>query len=338
MNLSRDTSIKDGTEIMSINGVNAIEIMAYLLERQVRDGHNDNYSRWIFNNYFREYYSYHFGHPDTYTLVTKDAGGSEKKTIIQALSKQLISVNKADRYVQPDNITFTSFSIDSLTKTGIFTIKIWEHNRKLKKEIDLVYSQLKKNNLNNLILDLRDNQGGISQPAIHLLSYLLDQPFQYFTAVNSVSGHSDYGQVLKKKNGKMLGTHHPHENPFKGNLYVLINGGSFSNSASFCSRIEYYKRGVFVGEETGGNKVVFTGVFGIKGKTVLPNTKIICRKANYQMIVTDIKENKGIGVRPTYRVVPTIDDLIRDKDSVMEFTLELIRNGPATRREQLEWR
>ena len=117
--------------------------MAYLLIRQGRDGNNENYALWILNNYFREYYSYHFGHPDSYSLVVKTTNGTEKRVIVAALSKQTISSNKSSRYLQATNSDATFFNIDSTTNVAIFTIKTW-YNRKLKKEIDFVFSQLQE--------------------------------------------------------------------------------------------------------------------------------------------------------------------------------------------------
>ncbi len=321
-NLSTDTTIQIGTEILSINGVSSKEVMTYLLTRQVRDGNNESYAFWILNNYFRAYYSFHFGHPDNYSLTIKNANNLERKVIVPALLRQTISSNDSSRYLkQTDDDTY--FHINSTTNSAIFTIKTWD-NKKLKKEIDFVFSQLEQKNIDNLILDLRDNQGGDFSPAIYLLSYLLNHPIQYFAEVKSVKGNNDTSQVLKSRNDKILRTYQPKKNPYKGNVFVLINGGCFSNTSSFCSRLELYKRAVFIGEETGGNKVVFCGVFGLKGRIVLPNTKIICDNSNYRLTVTHINENTGHGVLPNHSVTPTIDDIIQNKDVVLNAAFNLI--------------
>jgi len=322
-NLSTDTTIHIGTEILSINGVSSKEVMTYLLTRQVRDGNNENYALWILNNYFRAYYSFHFGHPDNYTLTIKNADNLEKKVIVAALLQQTISSNNTSRYLKPTNDD-TYFHIDSTTNAAIFTIKTWD-NKKLKKEIDFVFSQLQQKNIDNLILDLRDNQGGNFSPAIYLLSHLLNHPFQYFTEIKSVKENTDTSQVLKSRKEKLIRTHQPKKNPYKGKVFVLINGGCFSNTSSFCSRLELYNRAVFIGEETGGNKVVFCGVFGSKANIVLPNTKIICDNSNYRLTVTDIQENTGHGVLPTYTVTPTITDILQQKDVVLNATFDLIK-------------
>ncbi|MBK8351985.1 MAG: hypothetical protein IPL21_09900 [Saprospirales bacterium] len=42
-----------------------------------------------------------------------------------------------------------------------------------------IFKAIKKNKTENLILDLRNNQGGKSTYGAYLLSYLLDKPFAY---------------------------------------------------------------------------------------------------------------------------------------------------------------
>jgi hypothetical protein len=323
-NLSTDTTIQIGTEILSINGVSSKEVMDYLLTRQVRDGNNEQYAFWILNNYFRAYYSFHFGHPDKYSLSIKTLNNTEKNVIVTALPKKTISFNMASRDLQVSNDASTCFRIDSATNVAVFKISTWDNNN-LKKEIDFVFPQLQQKKIEHLILDLRDNQGGNFSPAIYLLSYLLNHPFQYFTELKSVKENTATSQVLKSMKGKILMTHLSKKNPYKGKVYVLINGGCFSNTSSFCSRLELYNRSVFIGEETGGNKVVFCGVFGPKDNIVLPNTKIICDNSNYRLTVSDIKENTGHGVIPTYTIVPAITDILQQKDVVLNATFDLIK-------------
>ena len=47
---------------------------------------------------------------------------------------------------------------------------------------------------------------------------------------------------------------------------------------------------------------------------------------NYKtLLVTDIKENTGHGVLPTYPAKPTIADILQNKDVVLNTTFELIK-------------
>ena len=323
-NLSDDTTIIPGSEILFINGMSADSVMNYLLARQVRDGNNDNYALWILNNYFREYFSYHFSHPDSFALRIRNDVGVIRDVIVNALGKKKITANRISRNLQSNKGNEFQFKVDSTTSTGVFTIRSWDTNG-LNSEIEKVFQELNSGKIEKLILDLRDNQGGNFMPAIKLLSHLLDQPFQYFEEIKSLASHGDSGQVLKSEKGRMLNLNQPVKNPFRGKVCVLINGGSFSNTASFCSRLQFYKRAIFLGQEKGGNKIVFSGVFGLKGKTVLPNTKIVCDNANYRLTVTDFSKNTGHGVIPDYIIEPTVKDLIEGRDLVLPAALDLLR-------------
>ncbi|HZV68798.1 MAG TPA: S41 family peptidase [Saprospiraceae bacterium] len=322
-NLSGDTSIQSGNEIISINGLPAFAVMNYLLKRQVRDGENENYAVWILNHYFREYYSYHFGHPSSFEMSLRKAENKFSTIIVKALSKDVIASNREARYPKRNDSEKTYFAIDSITHAGIFKIKSWDE-KNLNQQIEDVFREIKSHRIDHLIIDVRDNQGGDFDLAIYLLSYILQQPFQYFNNLESVESHNDTGQLLSSRKGKMLGTHEARKDSYQGKVYVLINGGCFSNTAAFCSRIAYYKRGEFIGEETGGNKVVFSGEFGLKGNTILPNTKIICENANYRMTVTDLIENTGHGVVPDYKVEMNVEDDIAGRDVVLMKAIELI--------------
>ena len=323
-NLSADTTILPGAEIISINGKEVQEIMDFLLRRQVRDGMNENYANWILNSYFREYYSYHFGHPQRYELGLKTNSTSSEIKNVAALSKEQIKWNNQTRNTEIAGPEI-DLQIDTVTSTVTFSFKSWD-TKGLSKEIERLFTEIEKKQIKNLVLDVRDNQGGDFKPAILMLSYLLDQPFEYFTEVKSVSRATVSSQVLRSETGNMLGIHQPQKNVFKGKLYVLINGGSFSNTASFCSRIKFYKRGVLIGEETGGNATVFSGVFGLRGSVTLTNTKIVADNSNYRMTVTDINENTGRGVLPDVPVRNSISNLIDDIDVVMQATKNLIKN------------
>ncbi|WP_435526032.1 S41 family peptidase [Chryseobacterium indoltheticum] len=63
----------------------------------------------------------------------------------------------------------------------------------------------------------------------------------------------------------------PKENAFKGKVYLLINGGSFSASSVISSKLKFDKRVTLVGEETGGaNDGTVAGFYSYQK---LPNSK-----------------------------------------------------------------
>ena len=90
-------SIPEGALVLSINNKSYTEILEQLYLRQVRDGNNLNYARWILDTYFREYYSYAFGHPEIYT-IRYIFQGLEKSVTINALPKNEIQHNRTTKY------------------------------------------------------------------------------------------------------------------------------------------------------------------------------------------------------------------------------------------------
>jgi hypothetical protein len=86
---TNDPSILAGTEITGINKIDASDVIKQLSERQVRDGNNLTYPGWILSNYFRQYYSFVFGHPETFAISFKINGQTNTATI-NALKKQYL--------------------------------------------------------------------------------------------------------------------------------------------------------------------------------------------------------------------------------------------------------
>ena len=321
-----DRTIPAGAEIVSINHLTATDIIKQLCERQVRDGDNLTYPIWIISNYFRQYYSFIFGQPDSFTISYK-TDGQEKETVIRALPRDSIYYYRQQNYpasigsgLPNDGLTL-SFEKDN--RYALLTIKDF-HNDILKKEykqnfnkvIPSFFEQLNKSKTENLILDLRNNQGGDVENGVLLLSYLLDQPFSVVQEYFCVDD-----KQLKPCKGPSRGLHDPRPGQFKGNLYVLINGGSFSNSGIVSSCLQVNKRAIFIGQETGGNPHVINGY----SKDIsLPNTKIQVQIPTKQFVITSKANNNGRGLMPAHFVEPRIIDVLENRDAELEYTIDLI--------------
>lgn len=321
-----DNSIPVGSEIIYINNVKATEIIKQLSERQVRDGNNLTYPTWILSNYFRQYYSFIFGHPANYAITYK-INGQTNTASIKALPKDSIYFYRQQNY---PNKTFLNLPNEGLKlkieddkKYAILIIKDF-HNNVLKKEykqnfnkvIATYFEQINNSKTENLILDLRNNQGGDIENGVYLLSYLLDKPFSVVKEYNCVKN-----KKVQHCNGPSLGQHHPKANNFKGKLYVLINGGSFSNSGIVSSCLQANNRATFIGQETGGNPNV---IAGFTKEIKLPNTKIQVQVPTKQFVITDKGNNIGQGIMPTHKVEPKLTDIINNIDTEMEYTIKLI--------------
>jgi hypothetical protein len=327
-NLSNDTTLQIGDEICAINDENAIDIFRFMVDRQVRDGHNLSYPRWITQTYFRSYYGFLFGFKAQHKLQIKTATGTLRTLQIDALPLQtVLNRRKAVvplRYDRMDYEKGVFWETNKDQNYTLLTIKTWskdlmktEYYQDFKEEINDFAQVLEESGTQNLIIDIRGNQGGEGSYGIHLLRYLLPKPFNYFYAVKKLNR---YGK-LKNTAPSLTATYKRRPFVFRGNIYVLTNGGSFSNSGIFAAVIQNEKRGKIVGSETGGNAVLLTGGADYYA---LPHTQINMLKATHQMAITDPITNTGAGVQPDIEIKPELNDILRNNDVVLKKVVALI--------------
>lgn len=323
-----DRTIPDGAKIKQINGVSSQDVVNALMRRQVRDGHNLSYAQWILDNYFREYYSYIFGHADVFEIMFETAG--KISTVkVPALKKDSISFYKKANYPSVINVSVAGAGIElELNRSasyGVLTIKDFhneilrsQYRQRFDKAVRVSFDSIFNSGIKHLIIDVRNNQGGDVENGVFLLSFLLDKPF---SVVNGFSC-MDNGRLENCK-GPASGMHRPQNVNFKGDVYVIINGGSFSNTAIVASCLKAHNRAEFVGSQTGGNPNVLAGY---AKEFKLPNTKINVEIPSKRFVMTSVEQNDGFGIKPEYVVVSSIYDRMQGVDTQLEFVLRLITN------------
>jgi C-terminal processing protease CtpA/Prc len=298
-----------------------------MLSRQVRDGENLAYAEWIIDSYFREYYSYVFGHPERFKIAfTKDNHSYAIQT--KSLTKDSIFYYRQKNYPLsfPANTSnkgiFLSYPQNQ--QVGLLTIKDFhsdvlksEYQQKFRSAIKAIFAELIQNQVPNLVIDLRNNQGGDVENGVFLLKYLLDKPFSVVNAYEKVKNDS-----LCKARGPSMGFHQPKAQVYKGQIYVLVNGGSFSNSVIVSSCLSRYTNALFVGTESGGNPNVLAGY---AKDFELPNTQIKVQVPTIRFTMSSLVHNTGSGIVPNHQVEHRIEDHIQQVDRQLEFLLDLIR-------------
>lgn len=204
----------------------------------------------------------------------------------------------------------------------------------------------------HLIIDLRNNFGGRLNEIMTLYSYLTDEPYtlinksetntRFPTFKTSMSNTTSFttkalvgilspyvfvDNLLRtsKKDGqlyfrfKSAKEQKPNPLNFKGKVYVLINGNSFSASSILSTQLKGTQRATFVGEETGG---AYNGtVAGYYKNYELPNTKIIARIGLMQIDSKFKTSPDGYGIKPDVYMTPTYQDRANDIDTELEWVL-----------------
>lgn len=370
--LFNDCSLKDpipsGSEIVALNGMSAKEILTIMMEGIATDGFIETrkkrlIERYIFNTIhgFDLYYHLHIDHSSTFEITYLEPEKSTPKT------KKLEGITMDEReelllkkygLVQYEwfDIPSPQFNIIKEKDYAILSLPRSFYDEKIDPNFDstihAAFHSLKTNNISNLILDLRNNEGGSEHHQMLLMSYLYDQPFKLYQniylsnldfrplkpivierdTVDLLFNNDDeymrkIGNNLWINNyqySKNLQLQPPQENVFNGNLYVLINGITFSSSADLASDIRKTTNAVFIGEESGGT---FEGPTGGASIVVqLPNSKIMVRiSPNIQMGYMYKKHPIGRGVIPDYPIQYSVQDYLKGRDLEMEKAISLIK-------------
>jgi len=324
-----------GLEITSINSVSSQEMFLKFLSNMARDGNNYQYSIANINQSFRYYFHTHFGFTNEYLITYRTKENKEDSCSIIGKSLDSIQKEKIARYPKADDIRAPGlkFNIIDTIQTAVLSIKTFsphKSNRHFKKEISNYFEAIKNRNVSNLIIDLRDNGGGNPNLVKFILQHLFDQPFEQATECRIVKNSRK--DIFSERTRRRwypwygIGYFKPKNNNFKGNIFVLVNEGTFSAGVIFASVLKKYNRAVFIGNETGGNPIVMAGYL-MKTSWKLPNTKIQISPGTLCTIYDDLNLNLGRGLIPNYIIHTNAEDLISNHDRTLLYAIKLIRES-----------
>ncbi|MCJ0743819.1 S41 family peptidase [Pedobacter montanisoli] len=263
--------------------------------------------------------------------------GSQIKLIeIEGIKQKKLSeiVNKIDLKTSKGNNEKSNFDFEVVNNVAIINFRKFDWNG-FRKFADSAFSVIKNNKINNLIINLIDNGGGESEVGDEFLQYLLSKPFKQYNKV-VIKNSQLYKARLKKnigtkkpdkeeleflnqKNGTVdtfyVDSNKIKENSFRynGNVYLLVNSQTYSSAADFAQCFKYYKRGLIIGEETGG----LIKSFGDIVTTHLPNSNLRFT------ISSTLYYNVGVDEEDFCGVIP---DFYSTSDKALKKAFEIIEN------------
>ncbi len=332
------SSIDRNDRIVSINGQKISEIIKKLLRYVPSDGYNTTRKYHLLS---KDFYRYYYLFQDQSESFDVEIENDNLNTFYKVGGVPISAFNNNNEEPQLD-FEILNAELAAFTIRTFHNPTLEKFNINFSKFVDSVFVQLKEQRIETLILDLRNNQGGSDGNGNLLYSYLAREPFEYYKRIEvanttisfeeylSASGREEWNQVKKyfdmfaKPNEygtfnfdrkPLLSSQLPIEpkpNAFRGKLFVLINGGTFSAAAEIASFIHYRKRGEFVGEEAGGNYNF--NVSGFTPTLVLPNSQIrvAVPTLKYEMDVSDY--TAGHGVIPEHPLSDASNANIRELD------------------------
>jgi hypothetical protein len=318
-NRTLDKTVPIGAEVIAINKLPASQVVDQLTQCISSDGYNKTLKYLLLTNSRLPYiFTQVYGLLDTLSLIVK------KDSIVRKIILTSLPFHQQRENIQPINTAEfkTPQNAPAYLKPGTFEREgLFEGMMKnrldpFKDDYTDFFERAKKNKSTCLILDLRDNAGGDYSIVTKIFSYLIKQP-AYFASVPS-----DILNDVKKTPDPALklgisSPIKPDVNSFQGNIYILINAGSFSATTLLAANLQAMKRATFIGEETGGGRDGCTG--GSFQIIRLKNTPLILTFGNIPFKISKPGMFKGRGIIPDVTIKYTVEDFLLHKDLEMDW-------------------
>lgn len=347
----KDSLLKRGTIIQSINGKNTSTITADLFKLISTDGNAINHKYQILSNNFADWYKQYYGVDSTYHIKYFDTLGCLQETSIQhfELPKKTglksVAIPKVEHPLSKRallKLSRRSLQIDTTNARAYMRLTSFSKGS-LKRFFRRSFKSIQKNHINDLIIDLRENGGGKVDNSIKLSKYLINHPFKIGDTVMAASRKFKYSRYIspsfiywvamnfggtKAADGsihyrryeqhyfKPKAKHH-----YNGSLYLLQGGYTFSAATMFIASLKNQEKVKLVGEETGG------GYYGNSAMHIpiieLPNSKLRVSLPMYRLVM-DKNRSKGRGIFPDIYIPPSAIAIRAGIDKKMSVVNELI--------------
>ncbi len=330
--------INENCEVIKINGIPIKEIIDTMLVS--RSGEAFLFKKEMVKYYFPNLLYSIYGFDNIFevqlirnnTIKTHVLEGIDYEEYLKLLSR--------------DEKSTEDFSVKYMTDKSVCIIDFRDFSdlERFKIFLDTVFSAIKKDKINNLIIDLRNNSGGNSVLGDELFQYISKTDFtQYDKTILKVSSHlkslwtSYYlpqgvidsitvNEVLKLPNGMIVRTDtifnedeeiiklNEISNRFYGKVYVLTSNYTFSSAADFAWCFKHYNMGKIVGEETGGWGLCY----GDNVYAELPNSRLAIN------VSCKLFYNIGATEKSTHGVIP--DFQVKSEDA-LDYVIRIIEGS-----------
>ncbi len=367
-NLSKQPDIKTGDEIISINGIKVQRIIDSLLTVSRSDGKNglakmldninivpidiDTTNFALFDIYFPMFFPTSMKQ-GIYNFEIKPF----KKALYKISTESLTKAQRQERYVAkfgeiPIHEKNWEFKIikPKVAYLRLGDFETWEWKADYKKYLDSVFAITINAKVENLIIDIRGNEGGDDDARTEVLSYIANKPFgcenpmrrlyKFLSIPDTLlpylkTWNKEFKEPKKEKDYLKVNDYYekidtsnlpcvpinPKTNSYKGKVFLLTNANNSSTTFTMADIFKNYSFGKIVGESTGGTKQGLNGgqFFFLR----LPFSKF---EIDLPIIYgAPTKNRPDEAVKPDYLITTKQSDIYLNRDTQIEFILKQIK-------------
>lgn len=352
--------IQRGAKVLAIDGYSSFLIMDSLRKFVSGDGFNNGFKDGIIRRSFGPYYRDVFGEKDSFILTLLDTGNLLTQKTVKAYHPKNIKPKPISKTEKPQPkkpalskrqqaaktaIAMRNLRVDTANSLAIMSLRTFRnygHRRFFRKSFKL----MKKQKTSNLVLDLRDNGGGLIINSALLLKYLKFKKFSYCDSAYGITKKLPKNNFRIKYYEKLTvkflsrkrkdGLYHSayldqkkfrikRRKHFDGQVYVITNGYTFSAASITTAHLKGQHNVKIVGEETGGGGYGNSAV--IMAILTLPNSKLQVRIPMYRMVLKYNLSEFGKGVLPDINIGVTSASIKEGKDLKLEKIYNLIKES-----------
>jgi len=313
---SENKSIFAGSEILSINGVSSLQLVAAL--QQYTGGETRHLREQIVARRFSTVLWAALGFIDTFEIELLSING--KKRVVQISEEENWQLTKQSSVPKAHHFRKINSTV------GVLYLAHFDIDPdEFELTIDKIFAKIQKQNIETLIIDIRDNPGGNTDTVTYLARYLASKPFRLVSSIREKLYKENRGILnYKGEIGEVLAENWDKwekpvkENRFTGKAYLLISPISYSAAIVLATTLKDNEFAMLVGETTGGfaNQTAQGNLFN------LPNSQLRAYIAT-RMLVRPNEDLTRKGVEPDHQVQSSVADIQAQRDAAIEFILTL---------------
>lgn len=300
----QQSGIEAGCEIIEIDGQNVLEYAMTHIQPYL----SSSTPQWSRFRPFAEF------------ELTKDKSSKVSKILFRN-RKGKESIIESNRNISWD-LSKKNSALEFKTlkgNVGLLKVGSFQNSDFSRSYFDELYNEILKTDA--LIIDIRDNGGGNSSHADYLISHFCDQPIPQGTWSSpmyiAAHGSWNYPQEWYTQTSNPI-TPVKEKSIYHKPVVLLVNATTFSSAENLCVSFRGAKRGKIIGTPTGGStgNPIFVDLGGGIGCC-------ICTKHELD---AEGNEFIGLGIQPDIIVEEDVNTFLKNKDSVMEKALEILKN------------
>jgi len=352
-------TMSTNTEVLSINGISVAKIIDTMLPLVRADGSNNGKRLNLLQVDGQQYFEYFDvllplvfpTSKPTFILQTKNLTTNKTATVVvdaQVHSTRDKQIREQYRVKKDTTATFGWLNANTAIMQ-INSLASWDNSFRFGKFYEAAVTEYNQKKGQNLIIDIRNCEGGDLWNAKQLIRHLIMKPivineqqdcWAYISMDSTLNQYIDNqwayqwryrndndfvrlpsGQYRSKKDGKGQRLD-PSDLHLTGRVFLLTSATNSSAAWQFASVMREHSLATLVGQETGGNRKGITA--GSLFFMVLPNTKIEVDVPLIGMDYTEAAKRVDMGIKPDVYVKPTMKAIVASIDQELAAVKNLL--------------